>query len=157
MQKIIPFFWYNYNADEALELYSSVFGKNMKVTSKSYYGDAGPGPKGALLVGTIELFGQPISLLNGGPVYKLSPAASLLINCDNQEEVDYYWNKLLVGGQEDMCGWLRDKFGLSWQVVPEILGKLMQDKDVRKAGNVMAAMLKMKKIIIKDLEAAYNQ
>jgi predicted 3-demethylubiquinone-9 3-methyltransferase (glyoxalase superfamily) len=95
--------------------------------------------------------------LNGGPVYKLSPAASLLINCDNQEEVDFYWDKLLAGGQEDMCGWLRDKFGLSWQVVPTILGKLMQDKDTRKAGNVMTAMLKMKKIMIKDLETAYNQ
>jgi len=157
MQKIVPFFWYNFNADEALELYSDVFGNNMKIVARSNYGDAGPGPKGKLLVATIELFGQQISLLNGGPVYTLSPAASLLINCETQEEVDYYWDKLLVDGQEDMCGWLRDKFGLSWQVIPTILGKLLQDKDARKANNVMTAMLQMKKIIIKDLEAAYNK
>lgn len=156
MQKIIPFLWFDGNAEEAMNYYLSVF-KNGKIVNASRYGEAGPAPKGTLLVATIEIFGQQFSLINGGPQYKFTPAVSFLINCENQEEVDYYWDKFSEGGQIDMCGWLRDKYGLSWQIVPTILGKLLTDKDARKAGNVMQAMMKMKKIIIKDLQEAYDK
>ena len=155
MQKITPFWWFDGNAEEALHFYTSVF-KDLKVVNSSRYGDHGPMPKGTLLVATIEIFGQQFSLLNGGSDYKFNPAVSFLINCDDQAEVDYYWDKLSEGGQPDMCGWLRDKFGLSWQVCPTAMLKMINDKDERRVNNVMGAMMKMQKLIIKDLEAAFN-
>jgi predicted 3-demethylubiquinone-9 3-methyltransferase (glyoxalase superfamily) len=152
MQKITPFLWFNDNAGEAIEFYTSVF-KNSKVGRVVRYGDAGPGPKGTIMTGTIELEGQAFHLLNGGPVFNFTPAVSFFINCENQEEVDYFWEKLSEGGKKDRCGWLVDKFGLSWQVVPKQLSMLF-DSEPAKAQRVMAAMMKMNKLIIKDLEEA---
>jgi len=153
MQKITPFLWFDGNAEEALHFYSSIF-KDSAVVNLSRYGDSGPLPKGTVMVATIEIFGQQFSLLNGGPQYQFTPAVSFMINCEGQDEVDYYWDKLSEGGELDMCGWLRDKYGLSWQVIPTILIKLISEKDPKKANHAMQAMLKMKKIIIKDLEDA---
>jgi predicted 3-demethylubiquinone-9 3-methyltransferase (glyoxalase superfamily) len=160
MQKITPFLWFNDNAEEAVNFYTSIFsagpgGKNSKVGSISRYGDAGPGPKGQVMTASFQLFGQEFIALNGGPLFKFTEAISFVVNCESQEEVDEYWNKLTAGGgQESQCGWLKDKFGLSWQIVPTILSKLLTDKDVKKAQRVMNAMLQMKKIIIADLEKA---
>jgi predicted 3-demethylubiquinone-9 3-methyltransferase (glyoxalase superfamily) len=121
MQKITPFLWFNDNTDEAIKFYTSVF-KNSKLINSSYYGDAGPGPKGTIMTATIELEGQQFMLLNGGPLFKFTEAISLFVSCKTQEEVDYYWDKFIDGGgQPSKCGWLKDKFGLSWQIVPEIL------------------------------------
>jgi predicted 3-demethylubiquinone-9 3-methyltransferase (glyoxalase superfamily) len=157
MQKITPFLWFDNNADEAVKFYTSVF-KNSNLINVRYYGDAGPGPKGAIMTATIDLEGQQFMLLNGGPIFKFTEAVSLFISCKNQEEVDYYWNKLLEGGgQPSQCGWLKDKFGLSWQVVPKALGEMLGDKDPKRANHVMQAMLKMSKIEIKKLEEAYQQ
>ena len=156
MQKITPFLWFNNNAEEAMNFYLSIF-KNSKVLGVSRYGDAGPGPKGTVMVASFELDGQKFTALNGGPLFKFTEAISFVIDCKSQEEVDHYWNKLTEGGEESMCGWLKDKYGLSWQVVPDKLIELMQDKDPKKAGNVMQAMLKMKKIDIGLLQAAYDK
>ena len=156
MQKITPFLWFNNNAEEAMNFYISIF-KNSKVLGVSRYGDAGPGPKGTVMVASFELDGQKFTALNGGPLFKFTEAISFVIDCKSQEEVDHYWNKLTEGGEESMCGWLKDKYGLSWQVVPDKLIELMQDKDPKKAGNVMQAMLKMKKIDIGLLQAAYDK
>ena len=155
-QKINTFLWFNDNAEEAVNFYTSLF-KNSKVVNTSRYGDGMPLPKGTLMTATFELDGQQFNALNGGPHFQFTEAISLLINCENQEEVDYYWNKLTAdGGQESQCGWLKDKYGLSWQVIPVQLGKLMGDKDPKKAGAVAQAMFKMQKIVIADLEKAYN-
>ena len=156
MQKITPFLWFDRNAEEAMNFYISIF-KNSKVLGVSRYGDAGPGPKGTVMVASFELDGQKFTALNAGPMFKFTEAISFVIDCHGQEEVDYYWNKLTEGGEESMCGWLKDKFGLSWQVVPDKLIELMQDKDPKKAGNVMQAMMKMKKIDIGLLQKAYNE
>ena len=156
MQKVTPFLWFNDNADEAIKFYISVF-KNSKLVNASYYGDAGPGPKGTIMTATIELEGQRFMLLNGGPMFKFTEAISLFISCKTQEEVDYYWDKLIEGGQHSQCGWLKDKFGLSWQVVPEILGELIREKDAKRANNAMQAMLKMSKLDIKKLKEAYER
>ena len=154
MQKITPFLWFNDNADEAIKFYTSVF-KNSKLINASYYGDAGPGPKGTIMTATIELEGQRFSALNGGPHFKFTEAISLLVHCKTQEEVDYYWEKLTAdGGQESQCGWLKDKFGLSWQITPDELLKVWTEGDPAKAQRVMQAMMTMKKLIIEDLEAA---
>ena len=154
MQKITPFLWFNDNAEEAVNLYTSVF-KNSKIGSIARYGDAGPGPKGQVMTASFQLFGQEFTALNGGPIFKFTEAVSFVVNCESQEEVDEYWKKLTAdGGQESQCGWLKDKFGLSWQIVPTILSKLLTDKDAKKAQRVMSAMLQMKKIIIADLEKA---
>jgi len=151
MQKITPFLWFNDNADEAIKFYVSVF-KNSKLVNASYYGDAGPGPKGTIMTATIELEGQRFMLLNGGPMFKFTEAISLFISCKTQEEVDYYWDKLIEGGQPSQCGWLKDKFGLSWQVVPEILGELIRGKDAKRANNAMQAMLENVKTRYKEVE-----
>ncbi len=157
MQKITPFLWFDSNAEEAMNFYLSVF-KNSKVLGVSRYGDAGPGPKGTVMVASFELNGQKFTALNGGPHFKFNEAISFVIDCHGQEEVDHYWYKLTDGGgQESMCGWLKDKYGLSWQVVPDKLIELMQDKDPKKAGNVMQAMMKMKKIDIAVLQKAYDE
>ncbi len=155
MQKVKPCLWFNYNADEALDFYSKVF-KNFEVTSRSKYGPNMPGPEGALLTAEFRIEDQELMALNAGPAFKFTEAASIIVYCEDQAEVDHYWNKLTEGGEESMCGWLKDKFGLSWQIVPKKLGELMSSKDPARSGKVMQALLKMKKLDIKELEDAYN-
>jgi predicted 3-demethylubiquinone-9 3-methyltransferase (glyoxalase superfamily) len=156
MQKITTFLWFDNNAEEAINLYTSVF-KNSKIKEVSRYGDAGPGPKGSVMTASFQLEGQDFIALNGGPHFKFTEAISLVVNCETQQEVDELWNKLTAnGGAESQCGWLKDKFGLSWQIIPTTLSKLMSDKDAAKAQRVMMAMLKMKKIDIKALQDAYD-
>jgi predicted 3-demethylubiquinone-9 3-methyltransferase (glyoxalase superfamily) len=155
MQKITPFIWFNDKAEEAMNFYMSIF-KNSKTINVSRYGDSGPGPKGSVMVCKFQLDGQEIMALNGGPMFPLSPAFSLVVNCKNQEEIDEYWEKLSAGGATSQCGWLTDKFGLSWQIVPEILGELV-GKDPEKSNRVMKALLKMTKLDIKTLKAAAEQ
>ena len=156
MQKITPFLWFDGNAEEAMNLYVSVF-KNSKVVSVTRYGEAGPGPKGTVMSATFQLEGQQFYALNGGPQYKFTPAISLFVSCETQQEVDELWNKLSAGGHKDRCGWLQDKYGLSWQIIPTALGKMLQDKNPKKAQNVMKAMLQMDKIDIAKLKQAYEQ
>ncbi|MGB8192074.1 MAG: VOC family protein [Chitinophagaceae bacterium] len=153
MQKITPFLWFDNNAEEAINLYTSVF-KDAKVTNMARYGKEGPGPEGTVMTASFVLNGQEFIALNGGPHFKFTEAVSFVINCEDQEEVDHYWDRLSEGGSIQQCGWLKDKFGLSWQVVPTILSKLLSDKDRQKAGRVMQAMLRMKKIDIKTLQEA---
>lgn len=153
MQKITPFLWFDDNAEEAIKFYTSVF-KDSKVGPASRYGDAGPGPKGQFMTGSFYLNGQEFIALNGGPQFKFTEAVSFVVHCENQQEVDYYWNRLCEGGQPSQCGWLKDKFGLSWQIVPTALPKLLAHKDPEKSRRVMSAMLKMAKLDIKTLEEA---
>jgi predicted 3-demethylubiquinone-9 3-methyltransferase (glyoxalase superfamily) len=154
MQKISPFIWFDNNAEDAMNFYLSVF-KDSKVVRVARNPLGSPGSEGALLVATIELEGQEISLMNGGPGHPQTDAFSLTINCVSQEEVDYYWNKLLGGGGNEIaCGWLKDRFGLYWQVTPIILPQLLGDPDRGKAGRVMQAMMKMIKLDIGVIEAA---
>jgi predicted 3-demethylubiquinone-9 3-methyltransferase (glyoxalase superfamily) len=157
MQKITPFLWFDNQAEEAMNFYTSIF-KNSKIEKVSRYGDAGPGPKGSVMVGTFTIDGQEFMALNGGPTYKFTPATSFVVNCETQEEVDYYWDKLIAGGGgPHRCGWLFDKFGLSWQIVPTALAELMSSGDPEKSNRVMQALLKMDKLIIADLQKAYEQ
>jgi predicted 3-demethylubiquinone-9 3-methyltransferase (glyoxalase superfamily) len=154
MQKISPFIWFDSNAEEAMNFYLSVF-KNSKVVSVAHNPPGAPGPEGALLVASIQLEGQEIVLMNGGPGHPLTDAISLTVNCESQEEVDYYWSRLLEGGgREIACGWLQDRFGLYWQVTPVILPRLLSDPDKAKAGRVMQAMMKMVKLDIAAVKAA---
>ena len=155
-QKITPFLWFDGNAEEAMNLYVSIF-KNSKVVSVTRYGEAGPGPKGTVMAATFELEGQQFYALNGGPQYKFTPAISLYVSCETQKEVDELWNKLSAGGHKDRCGWLQDKYGLSWQIIPTVLGKMLSDKNPRKSQSVMKAMLQMDKIDIARLKQAYEQ
>jgi predicted 3-demethylubiquinone-9 3-methyltransferase (glyoxalase superfamily) len=155
MQKITPFLWFNDNAEEAMKFYVSIF-KNSKVMDVTRYGDAGPGPKGKVMTATFQLEGQEFYALNGGPQFKFTEAISLFVNCETQKEVDELWAKLTDGGKESQCGWLKDKFGLSWQIVPIALGKMLRDKDPKKSARVMKAMLQMRKIDIKALQRAYD-
>ena len=156
MQKITPFLWFDGKAEEAMNFYVSVF-KNSKVVRVSRYGEAGPGPKGTVMSGTFELDGQQFYALNGGPQFTFTPAISLFVNCETQQEVDELWDKLSEGGKKERCGWLKDKYGLSWQIIPSALGKLLGDKDPAKANRVMMAMLQMDKIDIQRLQRAYDQ
>jgi len=156
MQKITPFLWFNDQAEEAMLFYTSIF-KNSKIGSVSRYGDAGPGPKGSVMSATFTLNGQDFMALNGGPQYKFTEAVSFYVNCETQAEVDEYWEKLSAGGEEGPCGWLKDKFGLSWQIVPTVLGELLSDPDPVKAQNVMQAMFQMKKLDIAKLKQAHAQ
>jgi predicted 3-demethylubiquinone-9 3-methyltransferase (glyoxalase superfamily) len=156
MQKISPFLWFDGNAEEAANFYVSIF-KNSKILTVSRYGDTGPGPKGSVMVVKFQLNGQKFFALNGGPTFKFTEAISFLVNCESQQEVDELWAKLTAGGKEIQCGWLKDKYGLAWQIVPTILGELMADKDPKKAARVMQAMMKMIKIDINKLQQAYDQ
>jgi predicted 3-demethylubiquinone-9 3-methyltransferase (glyoxalase superfamily) len=156
MQGITPFLWFDGKAEEAMNFYVSIF-KNSKVLSVSRCGDAGPGPKGSVLTASFELEGQKFVALNGGPHYTFTPAISFVVNCETQEEVDRYWEKLTDGGKEVQCGWLTDKYGLSWQITPTILITMLRDKDPAKAQRVMLAMMKMIKIDIKELQRAYDE
>ncbi len=155
-QKITPFLWFDHQAEEAVGFYTAIF-KNSKVGTVTRYGEAGPGPKDSVMTMAFELDGQGFVALNGGPQFQFTPAISFVINCGSQEEVDHYWETLSAGGQEIQCGWLRDKYGVSWQVVPTVLIDLLHDKDAARAQRVMKAMLQMKKIDIASLEEAYRQ
>jgi predicted 3-demethylubiquinone-9 3-methyltransferase (glyoxalase superfamily) len=156
MQKISPFLWFDGKAEDAMNFYVSVF-KNSKAGTVIRYGDAGPGPKGSVMSATFQIEGQEFMALNGGPMYKFTPAISFFVNCQTQEEVDELWEKLSAGGQPNRCGWLTDKFGVSWQIIPTTLGKLLGDKDPVKSRNVMQAMLQMTKIDTAGLKRAYEQ
>jgi len=154
-QKITPFLWFDTGAEEAANLYVSVF-KNSKVTGVSRYGEAGPGPKGSAMSVTFQLDGQEFMALNGGPLFKFTEAISFFVNCETQDEIDRLWSKLGDGGEPGQCGWLTDKFGLSWQIVPNVLGELMGDPDPEKSRRVAQAMLKMGKLDIAGLRRTYD-
>jgi predicted 3-demethylubiquinone-9 3-methyltransferase (glyoxalase superfamily) len=153
MQKIMPFLWFDGQAEEAMNFYTSVF-KNAKQGEVTRYGEEGPAPAGSVLTASFELEGMEFTALNGGPQYKFTEAVSFHVSCESQDEVDYYWDKLSAGGQVQQCGWLKDKFGLSWQIVPSALPRLLKNPDRQKASRVMQAMLQMKKIEIEELEQA---
>ena len=156
MQKITPFLWFNDNAEEAMNFYASIF-KNAKIGNVAHYPDGVPGFAGKVITASFQLEGQEFMVLNAGPKFKFTEAISFFVNCETQEEVDELWNKLSAGGEEQKCGWLKDKFGLSWQIIPTALGKLMGDKDRAKANRVMMAMLRMTKIDIAGLQRAADQ
>ena len=160
MQKITPFLWFDNQAEEAVNFYTSLF-KNSKIENVARYDEAGAKvsgrPKGSVMTMTFQLNGQEFNALNGGPQFKFTEAISFFVNCETQAEVDELWNKLTKGGEEGQCGWLKDRFGLSWQIVPTALGELMGDKDPEKAQRVMQAMLQMKKIDIAGLKRAHEQ
>ncbi len=156
MQKITTFLTFNNQAEEAVNFYVSIF-RNSKIVSVSRYGEGGPGPKGAVMSATFLLEGQEFMALNGGPHFTFTDGISLFVNCTTQAEVDELWEKLSEGGEKGPCGWLKDKFGVSWQIIPTALGELLGDKDPEKAGRVMQAMLKMTKIDIAALKRAYEQ
>jgi predicted 3-demethylubiquinone-9 3-methyltransferase (glyoxalase superfamily) len=149
MQKTSPFLWFDGNAEEAMEFHTTVF-DDARITSKT------PGPDGRMMTGTFELFGQEFMVLNGGPQFKFNEAISFFVKCETQEEVDELWEKLTAGGEESQCGWLKDKFGLSWQIIPNALGELLRDPDRERAGRVMQAMLQMRKIDVAALRRAYD-
>jgi predicted 3-demethylubiquinone-9 3-methyltransferase (glyoxalase superfamily) len=155
MQKITPFLWFNGQAEEAVNFYVSIF-KNSKMGNIQRYGDAGPGPKGSVMSATFQLEGQDFYALNGGPQFSFTPAISFFVNCETQQDVDELWEKLSQGGEKGRCGWLKDKFGLSWQIIPSTLGKLLQGKDPEKSKRAMQAMMKMGKIDIAGLQKAYD-
>ena len=156
MQKITPYIWFDDQAEEAMNFYTSIF-KLSKVVAVSRFGEAGPRPAGMVLTATFELEGQEFVALNGGPEYSFTPAISFFVHCETQAEVDEMWDKLSAGGEQGPCGWLKDKFGVSWQIVPNILGELLNDKDTEKSKRVMLAMLKMGKLDIASLQQAYQK
>lgn len=153
MQKITPFLWFDTQAEEAAKFYVSIF-PNSRILNTARYGDAGPGPKASVMTVEFELDGQRLIALNGGPVFKFTEAISLSVDCTDQKDVDHYWTKLSQGGEESMCGWLKDRYGLSWQIVPTVLGQLLSSPDAKKAKRVMEAMLTMRKLDIAALKAA---
>jgi predicted 3-demethylubiquinone-9 3-methyltransferase (glyoxalase superfamily) len=156
MPKIKPFLWFDTQAEEAANFSVSIF-KNSQIVNVARYGEAGPGPKGSVMTVVFQLDGQEFMALNGGPHFKFTEAISFIVDCKTQEEVDDYWEKLTEGGQEVQCGWLKDKYGLSWQVTPTALGEMLSDPDRQKSKRVMEAMLKMKKIEIEELRRAYER
>jgi len=160
VQKITPFLWFDHQAEEAAKFYTSVF-KKSKIVSVARYGQAGAQasgrPKGTVMTVTFQLDGQEFVALNGGPHFTFTEAISFVVNCQTQREIDELWRKLSEGGEEVQCGWLKDKYGVSWQIVPTVLGEMMQDKDAKKSDRVMGALLHMKKLDIKTLEQAYAQ
>jgi predicted 3-demethylubiquinone-9 3-methyltransferase (glyoxalase superfamily) len=155
MRKITPFLWFDNNAEEAMNFYTSVF-KDSKIGRVSRFPEGAPRPAGTVMTATFELNGQEFIVLNGGPLFKFTEAISFFVNCETQEEVDELWNKLSAGGEPGQCGWLKDKFGLSWQIIPSALGKMLGDKDPAKAKRVMTAMLKMTKLDTVGLKRAYE-
>ena len=155
MQKITPFLWFDHEAEEAMHFYASIF-KNSKINKVVRYGDAGPGPKGTVMTADFEIEGQTFTALNGGPLFKFNESVSFVVNCETQAEVNQLWEKLSAGGKTSQCGWLKDKFGLSWQIVPTVLPELLSDPDPVKSQRVMRAMLQMTKIDIAKLKAAYG-
>jgi predicted 3-demethylubiquinone-9 3-methyltransferase (glyoxalase superfamily) len=160
IRKITPHLWFEDNAEEAAKFYTSIF-KNSRILDITRYGESAAEvsgrPKGTVMTMTFELEGQQFTALNGGPIFKFSPAISFSVNCETQEEVDYLWQKLSEGGQEEQCGWLKDKFGVSWQIVPSILAKMIHDKDANKSERVIKAMLQMKKLDIQGLKKAFEE
>jgi predicted 3-demethylubiquinone-9 3-methyltransferase (glyoxalase superfamily) len=156
LHKITPFLWFNDQAEEAVRFYTSVF-KNSKVGSITRYGETGPGPKGAVMTASFELDGQDFIALNGGPHFSFTPAISFLVTCETQGEIDELWEKLCEGGEEVQCGWLKDKFGLSWQIVPRVLGEMLQNADAERSARVMKAVLEMQKLDIATLKRVYEQ
>jgi len=156
MQKITTFLWFDNRAEEAASFYVSIF-KNSKIVGVSHYGDEGPRPKGSVLVVTFQLDGQNFIALNGGPTFKFTEAISLVVNCETQQEVDEMWEKLSTGGEKSRCGWLKDKYGLWWQVVPAILSQMLEGKDAERANRVMKEIMTMDKLDIKRLQQAYDQ
>jgi predicted 3-demethylubiquinone-9 3-methyltransferase (glyoxalase superfamily) len=156
VQKITPYLWFDGQAEEAMNFYTSVF-THSKVVAVSRFGEAGPRPAGMVLTATFELEGQEFVALNGGPEYAFTPAISFFVHCETQTEVDELWDKLSAGGEAGQCGWLKDKFGVSWQIVPDILGEMLNDQDAEKSKRVMLAMLKMGKLDIAALKQAYQQ
>ena len=156
MQKITPFLWFDNQAEEAMNFYVGIF-RNSKVLNVNRYPAGGPMPAGTVMTASFSLDGQPFIALNAGPLFRFTEAISVVVDCETQEEVDYYWQRLTKGGEESRCGWLKDKFGLSWQITPRQLGQLMSDPDPAKAGRVMHAMMQMKKIDISKLEQAYSR
>ena len=156
MQRIVTCLGFNNQAEEAVNFYTSIV-KNSKILSATRYGDAGPGPKGSLMVASFQLDGQEFMALNGGPQFTFSIGMSIVINCDTQAEVDEYWEKLSAGGQQVQCGWLTDRFGVSWQIVPKLLRTLVSDPDPKKSQAVMKAMLQMKKLDSAELQEAYDR
>ena len=153
---VTPFLWFDNQAEEAVNFYISLF-KNSKVNTTKRYGDAGPGPKGSVMIVSFQLEGQDFIALNGGPSFKFTPALSLYVDCETQDEVDQLWEKLSAGGRKDRCGWLQDKYGLSWQIIPRALQQLMGDPDPKKSASVMQAMLQMDKIDIEALKRAHEK
>ena len=156
MQKITPFLWFDNQAEEAVDLYVSTF-KNSRIDSIARYGAGGPGPEGSVMTIAFQLDGQDFVALNGGPVFAFTPAISFYVSCRTQEEVDHFWEKLTAGGEEEQCGWLKDRYGLSWQIVPTALVEMLQDPDPEKAHRVMNAMLQMRKIDIAALRLAHDR
>lgn len=160
MQKITPFLWFDNQAEEAANYYVSIF-KNSKIVSTTRYGEEGAQvsgrPKGTVMTVAFQLDGQELTALNGGPIFKFTEAISLVVNCKTQEEVDEYWEKLSAGGEKSQCGWLKDKYGLSWQIVPTALPEMLSDPDPKKSERVMHAMLQMNKLDINRLKEAYEQ
>jgi predicted 3-demethylubiquinone-9 3-methyltransferase (glyoxalase superfamily) len=156
MQKITPFLWFDDKAEEAMNFYVSVF-KNSKIGTVTRYGEGGPGPKGTVMSATFQLDGQDFFALNGGPLFKFTEAISFFVNCETQQEVDELWEKLSAGGEKSRCGWLKDKYGLSWQIIPSVLTTMLGDKNPGKAKRVMEAMLQMEKIDISRLQQAYDR
>lgn len=156
MQKITTFLWFDNQAEEAAQLYTSLF-KKSKIVSITRYGEGAPLPKGTAMSVIFELEGQEYMALNGGPYFKFTEAISLFVKCETQQEVDYFWEKLSEGGQKSRCGWLKDKYGLSWQIVPVALSQMLQDKDPEKSKRVMQAVMKMDKLDIQGLQQAYEQ
>jgi len=156
VQKITPFLWFDGKAEEAMNFYVSIF-KNSKIANVVRYGEAGPGPKGTVITATFQLEGQEFIALNGGPQFKFTEAVSFWVSCETQEEIDDMWEKLSAGGEKGRCGWLKDRYGLSWQIVPPVLGEMLGDKDPEKSKRVMMAMLQMDKINIETLKQAYER
>ena len=156
MQKITPFLWFDNNAEEAVNFYVSIF-RNSRIISVSRYGEGSPGPAGTVMTATFQLEGQEFMALNGGPQFKFTEAISFFVNCQTQKEVDELWKELSQGGEKGPCGWLKDKYGLSWQIIPTALRQMLQDRDPQKSRNVVQAMLQMTKIDIETLRRAYEQ
>jgi predicted 3-demethylubiquinone-9 3-methyltransferase (glyoxalase superfamily) len=153
MQKITPFLWFNDQAEEAANFYVSLF-KDSKVDTVTRYGDSGPGPKGSVMTVTFTLAGEEFIALNGGPQFTFTEAISFVVNCETQQEIDSYWDKLSEGGQQIECGWLKDRYGLAWQIVPTYLGEVMKEKDQAKMDRTMKAVMKMKKLDVAGLKKA---